>query len=84
MKLNPTPVNMTTKQAHEYLCLHFSAAYFGPGRVGQKIIKRLTKEYKAERKAGIHSSYTPTSLQNKALGYLEGLQGVTPSWLNEA
>ena len=82
MKMNPTPVNMTTKQAHEYLCLHFSAAK--AGSAGQKIIKRLTKEYKAERKAGIHSAYTPTSLQNKALGYLEGLQGVTPSWLNEA
>jgi len=84
MKLNLTPMNMTTKQAHEYLCLRLSSPQV-TDKIGnnlcQKIIKKLTKEYKAERKAGLHSSYTMTPIQKEALTYLEGLEGVTPSWM---
>jgi len=75
---------MTTEQAHVWLHLGFSNQEVIT-KLGRKtiegIIKLLDKAYKAERKAGIPNFYVPTPIQNDAIAYLEGLQGVPPSWV---
>ena len=74
---------MTTAQAHDWLQLGFANDEVIT-KLGRKtidgIIKLLDKAYKAERKAEIPNFYVPTPIQNAAIAYLEGLQGVPPRW----
>ena len=84
MKLNLTPVNMTTAQARVYLRWRFGDrdVLDVVGKpLAQEILKKLESEYLTERKAGEPDMYCPTPIQNNAIAYLEGIVGVPPSWL---
>ena len=85
MKLNLTPVNMTTAQAHAWIHRGFADDEV-IAKLGRKtiegMIKALNKAYEAERKAGVPNFYVPTPIQNDAIAYLEGLRGEPPSWVN--
>jgi hypothetical protein len=85
-QVTPMNPNMTTKQCQVYLHLGFTTdrilKKIGVTSVNN-IMRALDKEYSLERKAGIPDDYAPTPIQQAAAAYLQGLEGVTPTWLNE-